>query len=254
MHHIETTSPSREFLECWAAAGRHLDRCADGAPHFWIKVDPTPPFLEHLSFRVGNQLFFVRIEDVDGNLSVPGSRDGLRMIADGCCAHACLMSMRRGPDGWTPAAGGWGLQALDRGTIIDPPGLVTDLPVVMTDWELQDFAVQVVRTHIEKAGHRLMSWQGNPVVDPSLWYEGADGPVWVIVRAVRYPERDAAVPANWREIAKGCERIGRIGEFASVAVSSALETFDRNGTTAPKPLLRGGPMYVGFGGLKRLEL
>jgi hypothetical protein len=32
---------------------------------------------EHLSFRLGNQLFFVRIEDVDGKTQGPGTSVGL---------------------------------------------------------------------------------------------------------------------------------------------------------------------------------
>ena len=68
-----------------------LTRQVQGPLHSWLKANLNPPFLEHLSFRLGNQLFFIRIEDVDDKLEVPGSRDGIRAIADGCKGHACLM-------------------------------------------------------------------------------------------------------------------------------------------------------------------
>lgn len=254
MYDIEASPPTVEFLECWAAAGRHLQMHSEGAKHFWLKAEPVPPFLEHLSFRIGNQLFFVRIEDVDDGITGPGNRDGLRMIANGCNGHACLMPMCRGPEGWMPAVGGWGLLDVDRGTFIDPPGLITDMPVEMTDWELQEFAVQVVRSHIKDQGHHLISWQGNPSVDPSIWYAGPEGVTWVIVRAVRFPRLEANAPANWRQIAERCARSGHIGEFASVAVASASDSFGRNGRKAPMPLLRGGPLYVRFDGLMRHEV
>ena len=95
MHDIEMQTASEEFARCWHEAGRHIQRQVQGPLHSWLKVNLDPPFLEHLSFRLGNQLFFIRIEDADGKLEVPGSRRGLHMVADGCKGHACLMPMRR---------------------------------------------------------------------------------------------------------------------------------------------------------------
>jgi hypothetical protein len=81
MQNIEMHEVSEEFARCWQEAGRHIQTCAQGPLHSWLKVNLNAPFLEHLSFRLGNQLFFIRIEDVDGEMSVPGSRDGLLAIA-----------------------------------------------------------------------------------------------------------------------------------------------------------------------------
>ena len=83
MYDIEMQEPSPEFGECWAAAGTHLDRQVDGGIRFWLRTELTPPFLEHLSFRLGNQLFFVRLEDVEGQVEGPGTTRGLKAVADG---------------------------------------------------------------------------------------------------------------------------------------------------------------------------
>jgi len=65
---------SRAFFGCWQAVGEHLDRQVDSGIRSWLRAHPYPPFLEHLSFRLGNQLFFVRVEDVDGNVEgTPGA-------------------------------------------------------------------------------------------------------------------------------------------------------------------------------------
>jgi hypothetical protein len=81
MHTIEMAQPTSEFPECWQKAGAHLQSRGQGALS-WLRVHLNPPFLEHLSFRLGNQLFFVRIEDAAGRLTVPGSRDGLAAVPD----------------------------------------------------------------------------------------------------------------------------------------------------------------------------
>lgn len=248
MHSIEMHEVSDEFARCWHAAGHHIQQRAQGPLHSWLKASLNPPFLEHLSFRLGNQLFFIRIEDVDGQLNVPGNRDGLLSVAEGCKGHPCLMPMRHRGGVWAPQTVGWGLVDARTGAAVDPIALVSDERIEMTDWELQDFAVQIVRDYLEKAGWKLMSWQGNPAVDPSVWFVGKTGPEWVVVRAVRYPQATAHPPGNWRQIAQRCARIGMVGHFASVAAANAHDAFDE--AAPPVPLWRGHAMIVSFKGLE----
>lgn len=72
MHNIEMQEMSPEFLKCWQAAGMHLDKQVQGGIKTWLRAHPYPPALKHFSFRLGNQLFFVRVEDVDGKVEGPG--------------------------------------------------------------------------------------------------------------------------------------------------------------------------------------
>ena len=250
MNESWTQEASGEFGQCWAAAGRHLETHALGCR--WLKRDLWPPFLEHISFELGNQAFFIRVEDVDGILDVPGDREGLFAVAEGCNGHPCILPMRRHGVEWVAHNSGWGLVNAQTGAPVDPPALVTDEPVVMTDWEMQDFAVQLVSEVLQREGRRLMSRQGNPVVNPSIWLEGESGPEWVIVRAVRFPQPDATPPNNLPEIAKYCARLGTVGHFASVGVASAYDAFDPSGQVPAFPLLRGYPLVVRYRGLETL--
>jgi hypothetical protein len=249
MHDIEMHDVSEEFARCWQAAGRHIETQVQGPLHSWLKVNLNPPFLEHLSFRLGNQLFFIRIEDVDGKLNVPGIRKGLLSVADGCQGHPCLMPMRLRAGTWAPEASGWGLLDARTGKPIDPVALVSDERIEMTDWELQDFAVQIVRDHVDKSGKKLMSWQGNPAVDPSIWFVGTSGPEWIVVRVARYPKSKADPPANWQQIADRCARLGKVGHFASVSIANADDAFDPSGAVPAEPLWRGHRMFARFEGL-----
>jgi hypothetical protein len=246
MHDIEMHEVSDEFARCWQAAGRHIQIQAQGPLHSWLKANLNPPFFEHLSFRLGNQLFFIRIEDLDGRLSVPGSRDGLLFVADGCRGRPCIMPMRFRAGVWAPEGTGWGLVDPRKGTAVDPVRLVTDERIEISDWELQDFAVQIVRDHLEKTGRKLMSWQSNPDVSPSIWFVGESGPEWVVVRAVRRPKTKADPPADWNQIVERCARISKAGHFASVAVANADDSFDASGAL---PLWRGHAMTARFEGL-----
>jgi hypothetical protein len=124
----------------------------------------------------------------------------------------------------------------------------------MTDWELQDFAVQVVREQLAKEGRKLMSWNGDPRVNPSIWFVGDVGPEWVIFRAVRYPDMEADLPNNLAEMKAYFAKLGHPGHFASVAMVSVDDPFDSHAVTNGNfvPLYRGHGMHVRYVGLQNL--
>lgn len=146
---------------------------------------------------------------------------------------------------------GWGLLDAETRDPIDPVSLVTDEAIEMTPWEVHDLAVQVVRTYLKEQGFQLMSWQGNPEVDPSIWFVGTTGkPEWVVVRAVKYPANRADRPGNWETIAHDCAAKSTTGHFASIAVVSVDQPFQAR-NEASVPLWRGHGMHVRFTGLEQ---
>jgi hypothetical protein len=254
MHNIHMSEVTEEFACCWNAARLHIQNQAQGPLQSWLRVHLNPPFLEHLSFRLGNQLFYIQLEDVDGRLKTPGNPDGLIAIADGCAGHACVMPMRKVGADWTPTETGWGLLDSRTGQAVNPPALISDEKIVMTDWELQDLAVQVVRGQLAKEGRELMSWNGYPRVNPSLWFVGDAGPEWVVVRAVRYPEEEAKLPDDIAVMRAHFNKLGYPGHFASVAVASVDDPFDPNVATNGNvvPLYRGHEMHIKYEDLKKI--
>jgi hypothetical protein len=249
LYDIKQPAFSEEFARCWSVAGKHLHAQGDGRIN-WLKADLDGPSLEHLSFRLGNQLFFVMLEDIDRKLAIPRNDAGLHRIADGCNGVPCIMLMSKRSGSWAPHRTGWGLIDARTGHDIDPVALITDARIEMTDWEVHDFAVQVVRQNLEDEGRQIMSTQGDPSLDPSIWFVGRSGPEWVIVRSARMPATDPEQPDNWPAIAEQCKAMGTVGYFASVVVASRGDAFDPN--VPSRPLWRGHPMAVRFKGLQQL--
>lgn len=247
MHQLEMHEVSPEFARCWQAAGRHIETQLQGPLRSWIKVHLKPPFLEHLSFRLGNQLFFIRIEDVDGRLDVPGNRLGLASIADGCEGYGCLMPMRRVGLEWQPDFPGCGLIDVRSGVPLDPVSLVSDERIEMTGWEVQDVAVQIVRQELERMGRPIMSWQSNPLADPSIWFVGNEGPEWIVVRGFRGHPAAPRGPDNLRAIAEKCAALSNRGHFGPVFVANPE---DVTNATRLAPLWRGHALSVWFDGLQ----
>lgn len=251
MYEISMQHMSPDFFRCWQAAGKYLSMQVDGGLQTWLRAHPDPPFLEHLSFRLGNQSFFVRVVDVDNVVEGPGSLEGLFTVAKGCNGYACLMPMKKDriSDEWRPNLTDWGLVDAHTREVVNPSLLVSDDKVEITDWELHDFAVQIVRGYLKDNEYEIDQWQGNPDVDPAIWFKGSEGGLeWVVVRAVRFPEEKANPPSNWRNIAKDCAVNSEIGHFASVSFAS----IDQPGSDLTVPIWRGYGTHVRFAGLERI--
>ena len=252
MYEIEMHEMSVDFRPCWKAAGLLLSKQVDDGLQTWLRAHPYPPFLEHLSFRLGNQLFFVRVEDVDGNSIGPGNSEGHITAARYGNGRACVLPMKKKFLGgaWVADMPGWGLIDATTRKPIDPISFVTDEKIEMTQWEVHDMAVQVVRDYLKNEGFEMMSWQGNPEVDPAIWFVGkTKRPEWVIVRSTTFPANNAARPSNWQAIAAGCAKLSNTGHFASVAIVSADQPFV-SVDEKPVPLWRGHAMHVRFTGLE----
>src|SRR5690606_7790991 len=98
-HLVPTKNAPLSFLSCWIAAVNHLNKHLEGGIDFSYLAHPYAPFLEHLTFRVGNQLFFVRVEDVDGTVRGPGTIEGLNYVARLANGVACILPMRNQSEG-----------------------------------------------------------------------------------------------------------------------------------------------------------
>jgi hypothetical protein len=252
MYEIEVSEMSEAFFPIWRAGGSHLSRQVDGGIQSWLRAHPYPPFLEHLSFRLGNQLFFIRVEDAEGKVQGPGNPQGFITAARDANGRACVLPMKKKPFGgdWVADMPGWGLLDAETRKPIDPVALVTEKKIEMTRWEVHDMAVQVVRDYLDEQGFELKSWQGNPKVDPSIWFIGkTNQPEWVVVRSAKFPANRAERPINWKAIAASCSQISAAGHFASVAIVSVGQPFE-SCEEAPVPLWRGQGMHVRFTGLE----
>ena len=255
MYDIEMHEASKEFTRCWQAAGRHLQSMAKDVTLNWLKANLTPPILEHLSFQIGNQNFFIRIRPVGRNIESPGNSVGFRKIAAGWKGIACLMPMVYEGNQWKPSVSGWGLINAETNERLDPIDYVSDEKIEITDWELHDFAVQIVREHIvNDLGFELMSSQGCPDVDPSIWFVGEHGPEWVVVRGVRCPELEASMPDNIKDITESCARLSKTGHFASVSFANQEDAFDSSGEIPALPIWRGHGAHIRFEGLVPIGL
>ena len=228
-----------DFKQCWQAAGRHLQSQVDGGLT-WMRASLDEPFMEHLSFRLGNQLFFVRVTDASGELKIPGTDENLMKIAEGCKGHACIMPMKFAFGNWLPAEKGWGLLSAVDNKPVNPPDLVTDEKIELTDWELQ--------------GEHIAGWVSNPELQPSVWISTEEFPQWVVVQAVRWPA-EAKIPDNIKDIEKAYASREARGNFAYVTFANGNQNVNEplKEGEKPLPIYRGDKVYISYSGLLSTE-
>lgn len=258
MYVIPEQDFSDGFQDLCLAAMNHIVSISDPNVIRWIKSSFQPPFMEHFSFFYGNQAFFVIACDGAGDVKFPGNPELLELVANEWNGHACCMRMRLVEGAWLPECDGWGLienhgievpstfgeNAVGyRFNRIHPPSLITDERMVMTDWEFHDFAIQAVRQLLSDEGYKIISWQTDPRVVPSIIFEGSDGIEWAIVEGWRYGKPKPKPPSNWKETEDHLERRtgSQRGHFAILGAT--------NPDGDDQPLWRGDGLHLHWQGL-----
>jgi hypothetical protein len=246
MYRINPHSASTEFVALCAAARAHLENQVDGGIRFWLRLWPQASAIEHLCFRLGNQVFVVRVLDVHGQIDGPGDLASLRATARGLHAHPCLLPMRRSSltGEWVADSPSWGLVCARSGRPVHPVELVTEDEVVVSDWEVHHFATQATLHALAQSGLAISSWHADPRVFPTIWFSRPDGEQgWIVVRAARYPLTPKK-PRQWRAIVKACTPEGTQGHYLPVLVSADNNEVQMTPTSGP--LLRGHPLQAFF--------
>lgn len=251
MYQIEQSPPSDNFKNAWSVAGQHIQKQADVGLS-WLRADLNPPMAEHLSFRIGNQIFFVFVNAAE--FDYQSGKDLFDKVCDEANAIPCIMPMKKWFGKWKPSQPSWGLMHAQSNQPLNPLDYVSDELIEMTDWELHDFAIQVVCSHLEKEGKKVFSKQPSTEIDPSIWFEDSDGPHFIVVRFARHPVPETLAPKNIEAIKQGCSKLSESGYLASVVFANVDDPFGPDATNNGNylPLHRGHGVFPKYSGLQAL--
>ncbi len=256
MYDIPGSTPSRDFIEALKVAAGRIEAMAarTGMDVRWLTTVPHGLAIEHLSFFVGGQAFFLHLFEVASRAVFPcgGTAEGLLRIARDWNGFACFMPMRRGagPDGmpWEPALSDWSMLDAVSGDAVRPETLALAEPLRVTRWELHDFAVQAVRQTLESHGLKVTAWNSDPEVQPAIWIKGPSGrPEWIEVSECLGSPFQAPVSASLREYASNMMDRGFRGWWAPVGFAPLVHKPGR-----PDGLYRGEGASVDYRGLMPL--
>ncbi len=253
LHIVQSRRYSDNFLAALARAKSHIDSCVQDGTVSWLLSAREGPSIHHLGFRIGNQLFLGQLTSANINdQDFEGNRQALLTFCAQAKAHPFILPLESEGRAWNVVESGWGLLHAETGEELDPFPLVGREAVVMSDFEIQDFAVQIVLKELEKAGHKILSAQGSPDLDPSIWFADDDGSAWVCIRVARYPSPNPSPPENTKSIQDNLAADSVGGYFASVGVANANDPFIPDRPQSAYPLRRGEGLVVRFSGIEKI--
>jgi len=269
-YQIDHSGPSPQFLNARNVAGvtlqeqfKRLGGKLDSRYDFrWVKTELTWPSFDHLTFAYGNQVFSVLVDAVEGgHPSI--SRQAMDRFLEATQENnlvPCIFPVNT--ETMLPTSAGWNLFDAVELTPLDPESFDTGGQVVMSEWELRNFAIQIVRDSITRDGSsKILSFTDVLGVDPQVWFQDANADrAWVIVR--HCPQ----ITGNEWEPYAGLEKShpqlqSYDGYFAAVSLaSSAPFLHDLDGNLVPlserftgkAPLYRGDGFHIKFDGLRRI--
>ena len=224
----------------------------------WIKMEWTYPCFEQLTFAYKNQIFCVVIEIIDkttGESLLP--QKWKNNLIDNCiknnlipCLYKVSVKDPSNPIYNTikPITSGWNLFNAITNKPIIPENVISDAKIEISEWELNDFAIQVVREYItNKLNYKILSYQNIIGINPQLWFEDENKNMnYVVVRYAVYPNNKAERPNDLKSIQLSVAAYQ--GYFASVAFFPSNE----NSEDISK-IYRGEPVNIVFNGLEKLE-
>jgi hypothetical protein len=123
--------------------------------------------------------------------------------------------------------------------------------IEISDWELLDFAVQVVREKLGEQGFQIDAWSSEPGTGPHVLARKDDQTYRIVVGAARYPEVEPIFDQD--RIMACAEHVlvhGGIVAKASVGLANANDSF--TGDDAG-PLLRGEGVFAKFGNVDTID-
>jgi len=271
-YEIDRTEPSPQFLNARHVAGitlqeqfKKLGGKLDSPHDFrWVKTELTWPSFDHLTFAYGNRVFSVLVDAMEGGRSAI-SRQAMDRFLEATKKNnlvPCIFPIKT--ETMIPASAGWNLFDAVEPAPLDPESFDMTGKMVMSEWELRNFAIQIVRDSITRDGSsEILSFTDVLGVDPQVWFQDADGNrAWVIVR-----HSPQITGSEWEEHA-GLEKSNPQlrpydGYFAAVSLaSSAPFLYDLEGKHIPlserftgkAPLYRGDGFHIKFEGLKRIHV
>ena len=270
---IDRPEPSEIFLKARNLAGAQIQEqfnslnnnevnsSYDGFK--WIKAELTFPSFDNLTFIYKNSIFAVVIEliNIQGSSFNQQQRERLFKACDDNNLIPCLFKIKiqgkqqnsflnifKGKDTQNdyeliPVENGWNLFEARSNNKVNPEIIVNERPTKMSPWELNNFAIQIVRTEIQKLGNEILSFCDLPEINPQIWFKDKNGNInWVIVKHTTSDQ-----DLNYREWVglenKNAQLLPYDGFFASVQFFSEQ-------TNSSTDLNRGDAMNVNY---KRIE-
>jgi len=211
---LDRPEPSQKFLEDRRYAMLYIQKkmnkfdtpIDDEMQEFrWIKTELSYPSFDDFTFAYRNKIFSVLVErakETENNKFSFGNERRVKTLTHECKNNnltPCIFPIIENNEGGYIFYGEWNLINAITKKFVAPITEASDELIEVSDWELQNWAVQIVADNIYNQGLKLFSYCDVLGIEPNIWFENAEGKTcWVEVLFTKYPNKDKPFSfKNW---------------------------------------------------------
>lgn len=235
----------------------------------WIRSDFILPSFDSFNFGYKNMVFSVLVELVNTSgrsFLNPNKRDILIKECHQNNLVPCLFKVvvKRKRETYNereqyhdqrnyqlrPLRMGWNLYDARNNKAINPLSLASDELVKMSEWELNNIAIQIVRSRLIREGYEILSFCDMININPQMWFKNEWGEsCWIIVKHINNDE-DMDF-RKWLGLEEASPELKSYdGFFAPVRFSNLTNDADK--PIFDEDIFRGCPVNVDYRGLQRV--
>ena len=191
--------PSKQYLKDRAQAGVHLEHkfsefeglCDEHEDFRWIKNELSYPTFDNITFAYRNQIFSVLVERVDDERSISKHGKKIKNLIRECQNNnliPCVFPISSRTEA-PLRPNTWNLFNAISGNYVNPIQLSSDKLIEVSEWELNNWAIQIVSDHIKGKKWKRLSFCDVIGIDPQIWVEDDHGDrCWIKVIYAAYPD------------------------------------------------------------------
>jgi hypothetical protein len=204
---IDRPEESKEYMHAWMVTGKQLQSLFNQYnrsiedPHTgycWLRTEVISPTFDSMNFRYKNRTFSILIDLISKELRpnidaqkkqhhgygaymktalishTPKKARELQInICEANDMIPCIFPIQI--DDMTPLSTGWNLYDTRTDEKIIPMEIADDTPRPISEWELHNFGISIVRNYLRDQGHHLLSFTDAPGITPHIWFEDDNG-------------------------------------------------------------------------------
>lgn len=251
---VTPNTPSELLIFCRKLAIAQIHKNLSTLEHVeWTRVEHTYPAFDNMNFRYKNSIYSVIIDitDEEGNSYLPDFIIKRQLYAAHeynlvPCKFPVIVDNPHEPDykKIRLKSYDWNLINSEDNSAVNPAELSGDDKVIMSEWELRNYAIKFMIKYLAGKNFKVLSYQDTLEVDPQIWFTNEENEkCWLLVRTGNSQNEEVQKPKSLEEIKRRC--FIHDGYFAGVIIEPADEN--------EKNICRGDYMKITFNGLEKIH-
>jgi len=243
LDYLDRPDKTETYWETRAEVGMFLqERFKKHEGFKWIRVEPMSPKFDDMSFAYKNKIFSVLIDIKYSNNNRLSIQEKDRLIHE-CNSNnliPCVFPIKDKKALSFLSDEHWNLYDIRTNEIVNPLTIASDEKTIMSDYEFNNMAVDIVKNYIRKENMKFESYCDIIGVYPQIWFHDKNDELsWVYVT---YSTSGKFNDAN-KEIDK---LVKGIPQFNGYLAQVGLVCAEKEGP------YRGSDFYIKFNGLEKV--